>query len=184
MGDYTFNAGHPDLSQPHPGYADATTPIWNFDWHINSNFDGSSDFPNVAALTYRIDIDFDPAAGATNFLSFNPVTGATDNSYGDNATLQGQGIEDNMPALHNVAQNSWNMEFFDAPASPFTFDPNIPGEYTFQLTALDGANVVSSVSVNVVVNAVPEASSLLAVGLAGASSAAVLWLRKKRVAAA
>jgi hypothetical protein len=70
------------------------------------------------------------------------------------------------------------MEFYDAPASSYTFNPNVGGEYTIRLTALDGLNEVSSVSVNVLV-AVPEASSFLAVGLVGL----VGWCAKKRLGA-
>jgi hypothetical protein len=193
-GSYTFAAGSPDLSKPHSSWADATTPIWSFDWSINTNHDGSSAYPHVGDLTYRMDIDFNPGVGATNFLSFDPIYGLVpgklptdvlDHSFGDNSTGQGAGFEASTAGQYgsyltsyNVAQNSWNMEFYDAPASSYTFNPNVGGEYTIKLTALDGLNEVSSVSVNVLV-AVPEASSFLAVGLVGL----VGWCAKKRLGA-
>jgi hypothetical protein len=196
-GTYTFAAGHPDLSKPHPSWADATTPVWNWDWSINTNWDGSSSYPSVSSLHYQMQIDFNPGSGVggTTFLSFDPINdlgSQPDHSFGNNGTAQGAGVEANSPSSYttltmtnNLVQNSWNMEFFDSPASPYPFDANMPGDYTITLSALDGTNsVVASTSIDVVVQAVPEASSLLAVGLAGAGSLGLVWLRRKRAAAA
>jgi hypothetical protein len=188
-GTYSFNAGHPDLTKPRPSWADGTTPIWSWDWSINSNYDGGTG-SNIGGYTYRMDIDFHNGAGIQQFLSFDPISGlpfTPDNSFGNNSTATGGGVETSDPGTYagflttfNVAQNSWNMEFYDAPASTFEFNPEVGGEYTIALTAFDSGNLpVSSVSINVLVSAVPEASSLLAVGLAGLTSLGVVWMRKK-----
>jgi hypothetical protein len=184
-GTYSFSAGTPVIPGPNlPGWASMTTPIWNFEWSINSNFDGST-ANNLNDYDYLLEIDFDPGVGVTNFLSFDPINLAfADHSIGTNATASGAGVEAINPAdylmligANNLAQNSWNMEFFND--SPFdTFDPNAVGEYTIQLTAFPNGGGSALASVSVIIS-VPEArawlSGLLVCGVFGGVVAYRRW---------
>jgi len=169
-GTYDYVAGQP----PAGGFSFApnspSTAIWNFDWSVNTNFDGSTSL-NLDDLTYVLSIDFDPGVVATNFLSFDPINIASpnfgDHAIGTNATGNGGGtVAADRPAYlvllanNNVAQNSWNMEFFDG--GSFPFDGNDVGTYDFVLTAFSGSYQIASTSIQV--NAVPEPSSGLLMG--------------------
>jgi hypothetical protein len=65
---------------------------WNFDFSINSNYNGTGG--NISGFTFLLNIDFDPSTGA-NFLTINPLTALSDNAYGT-----------------NLAQNSEQLNFF------------------------------------------------------------------------
>jgi hypothetical protein len=62
---------------------------------------------------------------------------------------------------NNVAQNSWNMEFFDS--ASFPFDGRTPGIYDFALSASDatGAELART---EIRINAVPAPATLLLFG--------------------
>ncbi|MGE0745144.1 MAG: PEP-CTERM sorting domain-containing protein [Rhodospirillales bacterium] len=179
-GSYNFFAGHPTAPQGF-GFAQppTTTPFWNFEWSVNTNFDGSVAGRNLDDLYYRIKIDFDPGAG-TNFVSFDPIiVSLADHSIGTNATASGAGMEAAdavayaaLIASNNLAQNSWNMEFFNQ--APFldgnnmtpVFDPLAYGTYTIMLQAFsDEARTTELASVSIDINAVPEPGTLAAFGL-------------------
>ncbi|MBX2851655.1 MAG: PEP-CTERM sorting domain-containing protein [Phycisphaeraceae bacterium] len=177
-GTYTFQAG------PAPtGFSwqqnSPTTPVWSFDWSVNTNYDGNG--ANLDTLTYEIGIDFDPGAG-TNFLSFDPITGVNgatgtvqwDHGIGTNATGNGDGtsISNNaddaagyatLIADNNLAQNSWNYEFFNN--TPFDgFDPNDTGVYDLYIIASDLNGEVARVDVSIQVVPEPTSLALLAIG--------------------
>ncbi|MGY5451724.1 PEP-CTERM sorting domain-containing protein [Agarivorans sp. MS3-6] len=158
-----------------------STAIWNFEWSINSNFDGSG--ASLDSFNYLLQIDFDPSAG-TNFLAFDPInSGAADHALGDNTTANGAGISDptnyaaNIASLH-LAQNSWNMEFFDG--GPYTFNALDAGIYDIVLTAYDGQTELASTSIQVINASVPEPQTLFTMSLA---LCALGWMRRKRSAA-
>jgi hypothetical protein len=109
-------------------------------------------------------MDADPTLG-TNFLSFDPINlPYADHNIGDNTTTESFNkfiAADptqyaSLISEYNVAQQSWNYEFFDDPASfPGTplefFDADAPGVYDIYLKAFDGATEVASVTIQVVV---------------------------------
>src|SRR5690349_16605974 len=69
-GTYSFEAGAPTRGA---GWVNpATTPFWNVDWSINTDFDGAHPARKLSSLTYQIGMDFDPGPG-TNYLVFDPI---------------------------------------------------------------------------------------------------------------
>lgn len=169
-GDGTYN---------HATGAPASNPNrarWNFEWSINTDYLGTSG-RKLDDLTYLLEMDFDPSLG-TSFVFFDPINlPFADHSIGDNSTGNGAGQEAVDPGTYatliadnNVAQQSWNLDFFDNP--PF-FDPNADGTYTFVLTAFLGSEEIAATSIDVIVGAggtaVPEAATLglFGLGLAG-----------------
>lgn len=158
-GDYLFDS---NISS-----APANKAMWNFDWTINSNFDGNGG--NLNTYSYAIGIDLDPTA-ATNMLSGDPIGPLSDAAFGDNSTGNGAGTVGFAPLLafsNNIAQNSSNYGF----ALPFTFFALGDGLYTVSLSAFDGGTLVSSVSINVIVAPaavpLPAGLPLLVVALGG-----------------
>jgi len=142
-GSYSFQAGLPPTGF---GFApgSTSTAIWNFEWSINSNTNGAGGV--LSSLTYELGIDFDPSAG-TNYLIFDPINLAApnfaDHSIGNNSTTN---LNDSIATDHtsylnlidnnNLAQTSWNIEFFDN--NPiYEFDANNTGAYNFYLMFLD-----------------------------------------------
>jgi hypothetical protein len=181
-GTYTFPAGQPVGGGFGFAPGSPSTAVWNFEWSINTNYDGSTSL-FLDDLTYRIGIDFDPTVG-TNFLAFDPIhVPVWDHSIGTNATASGAGVETNVPATYaaliasnNLAQNSWNIEFFDDAGAGFPFDANADGHYKFTLAAFDssGAEVArTTIQIQNGAAPVPEPSAtlLFAVSLAVAGRA-------------
>ena len=177
-GTYSFDAGLPPTGF---GFAPNSTSsaVWNFEWSINTDHDGSTGL-FLDDYSYLIEIDFDPGTG-TNFLAFDPVNQTfADHAIGTNATGNGGGAKATDAATYaaliganNVAQNSWNMEFFDDAGGGFPFDGRTQGIYDFRLTAFDG-NGARVASVGIQVETVPEPATvaLLGLGLAGVAGAA------------
>ncbi len=157
-GTYTFPAG---------AGAGPSDPVWNFEWSVNSDYDGGSG-DKLTNFTYLLEIDYDSGPG-TNFLAWDHISSPTqpipwatpvdptfyDHAIGTNATANGGGTAASDPASYaallganNVAQNSWRHSFFNQ--APFDgFDPNDTGAYNIRLTALNGATVVAQVSIQV-----------------------------------
>lgn len=141
--------------------------FWNFDYSINTNFNGSGTTFGAAAsagLTFRIDIDIDPTAAVNpSTYSFDPLTWG-DTSFGTNSTLSGQGLEfPAAPAGDNVAQNSLNYGFSgpgDFPGLQAATNNFGSGLYTITLSAFDSTNTLVGAS-SIVVNAVPEPTAAL-----------------------
>jgi hypothetical protein len=168
-----------------------TTPVWSFEWSINTSFDGSSQLM-LDDFTYQIQLDFDPSA-ATNFLSFDPISPASspagywDHSIGTNATGNGAGVEATdaasylaLIAANNVAQNSWNYEFFNDGVWDI-FNPQAVGTYTIVLSAFDlSGALVASTNIDIVTTPIPAALPLLLTAVGGMG---LFGWRKKRAAA-
>ncbi|OYP37267.1 PEP-CTERM sorting domain-containing protein [Rhodopirellula sp. MGV] len=184
-GTYTFETGQPVGGGFGFAPGSSSTAVWSFDWSINSDFAGLTG-NNLDAFEYLMEIDFDPSAGE-NFLAFDPINVPSpdfaDHAIGTNATGNGMGVNAadrtgylNLLANNNVAQNSWNMEFFDDAGAGFGFNANVDGIYTIRLSALDGGNVVASSSIQVISQTVPEPSSMAIFGF----GALGLLVRKRR----
>jgi hypothetical protein len=176
-GTYSFAAGQPAGGGFGFAPGSSSTATWNFEWSVNSNFDNSTGL-FLNELSYELGIDFDAGVGK-DFQTFDPINQAdADHSIGDNSTASGDGEESNganYAALiggNNLAQNSWNMEFFDNGAFPF--DANTDGTYDIYLLARDlQGGEVSRVDIQVIVGngtlevAEPGVLAILGLGLAG-----------------
>ena len=168
---YTFRRGNPptgfgfDPNNP-------TTPVWNFEWSINSDYNDTSG-DKLDDFKYELSLDADSSAG-TNFESFDPINdqnpGANnqvqwDHGIGNNSTGNGGGTKilndsdsdddgyGNLIADNNVAQNSWSYEFFNDSGKLTSFDPNDVGTYTITLSAFNANDekvAGSSININVV----------------------------------
>lgn len=176
-GTYSFDSGLPPSGF---GFApgSTSTAVWNFEWSINTDYDGTSGLA-LDELVYTLEIDFDPGLGV-NFQSFDPINVPfADHSIGDNTTAQGGGAEaadaatySALLAGNNLAQNSWNMEFFDNAMYPF--DGRVNGIYDIRLSAgYAGAAPLASTSIQILVG-VPEPGTVFLMG------AALMGLRVSR----
>ena len=155
-GTYSFDAGLPPTGFSWaPG--SMSSAVWNFEWSVNSDFSGQ-DLNVLSTYRYVLGMDFDPGVGE-NLFTFDPVNVAcSDNAIGDNSTASGDGTSVLIGACrstdltvadaasadykglidnNNLAQNSWNMEFFDDAPNGFAFDARIDGQYDFYLAAFD-----------------------------------------------
>ena len=141
-----------------------TANRWNFDFTVNTNYDGSGT-NNLDQYTYEMGLDSDPGDG-TEFLVFDPITPNTlplgqaffDHSIGTNVTLNGAGAEATdepsyavLLANNNVLQQSWRNSFF--PISPLdTYNPDSPGTYNVYLIVKLGGVQVARTDIQVIIN--------------------------------
>jgi hypothetical protein len=155
---------------PADGNAPGNRAFWNFEWSINTNLDGTGQNA-LNAFTYQIAL-FKVNADGTNTadaLTFDPINQTyADHAMGTNATTAATKViaanasqyATNISTL-NVAQNSWNYDFFDGQAGTAleNWNPNVAGTYIIRLTAFDsaGAEVLSN-SINVHVVPLPPAA--------------------------
>jgi hypothetical protein len=192
---YTFRAGTPPT-----GFSFAlnspTTPVWNFEWSVNSDFAGTGGL-NLGDLVYELRLDGDPGAGTLFTDVFDPINLAfADHAIGDNTTGNGGGtVAPNaagyagLIANNNVAQNSWSYEFFnDGPgalAQLTGFDPSVPGSYRIELEAFDrtGASLAET-AINVTTIPVPGTVVLFGAALAALGAGLGSRRRARRASAA
>ncbi|HEY8518064.1 MAG TPA: hypothetical protein VIS07_21350 [Candidatus Binatia bacterium] len=160
-GTYTFTAGI---------FGGTEHPQWNFDWSINTNYDGTGG--NLDEYTFELAIDYDPGAG-THFLAWDHVSfplaavphdppsmqpgGFHDHAMGNNATPNGGGAQATDQASYaallqnnHVAQNSWRLTFFDGPGFPFS--ANATGTYDVVLTAFKNGVEMAQVGIEILVD--------------------------------
>ncbi len=158
-------------------HAPANRSIFNFEWSINSNTNGTGTALN--GLSYMIDIDTNPSAVGGFWVSYNPLSFLSTGYYlGTNASPAGgapfrSGGTGNLSAF-NLAQNSVNFGFL-----PGT---NLgSGQFTIRLSAFRPGNVpYASTSINVLVDVpapipLPAGLPLLCGALAG-----LAMLRRRR----
>lgn len=175
---FNYDGDHTYTFAAASGNAPANRSIWNFEWSINSDFDLNDGLGgSLDTFDYSMSIDVDPTAGVSA-TPFDPINVAfADHSIGTNATAAGQGVEASdansygtLIANNNVAQNSWNLGFFTG--NPPAFNPQLPGLYTIELSALNNGASIASTSIDIKVFApvpVPAALPLMvgALGLMG-----------------
>lgn len=156
---------------------------WNWEFSINSGG------VNLNAFDYYVGVDLDPSQ-AILYTTVNALTFWTDNSYGNNATLNGQGVEgtsglpDNYASTFNIAQQSQNLVF--AGGNPF-----LDATYDYVLFAVasgggSGGAHLAETHITVVVGnggaSVPDSGGSLA--LLGLSLAALSGYRLRQRARA
>ena len=123
-----------------------STPLWSFDWSVNSDYDtGNSTGKTVGDFTYELKLDADPGKKKKD-TKFDPITPnlvapAFDHAMGDNGGfLDGNPVNyvTNLTSM-NVAQNSWNYEFFNDIGTSLgqLFNPAVDGNYVISLKAKD-----------------------------------------------
>jgi hypothetical protein len=119
---------------------------WNWEFSIDSGSVNLSD-----DYDYYIAVDVDPSECA-DYVVINALTSFNDNSYGTNATANGQGTEGTAAALagsNTIAQNSQNIVFAGG-------DPDLDATYDYELWAVaqgddPTGNRIVSVAIKVVV---------------------------------
>jgi hypothetical protein len=143
------------------------TPKWNYEWSVNTDYDYSTGL-KVDAFVYELGLDSDPSS-KTSYTVFDNITPslvapAYDHAMGDNGTLNGGGDASPVSyltniATKNVAQNSWNYEFFNNLGTSLEhFDPSVPGEYTIYLKVKEPGSkgkTVAESRITVLVTAAP-----------------------------
>lgn len=180
-----------DTSNVNGTYSFATAPsprgLWNYEFSINSDVNSANGTTSLAASPYDfyLTVDQDPSQGFSG-VTVDPLTHWFDNSFGNNSTANGAGVEGLAAILgggNNLVQNSQNITFAGFagiggyPGGAELLAPN--ATYTYELFAVaKGAGVggarVAEVDINVVVGAggtaVPDSGAtalLLGLGVAG-----------------
>ena len=199
----TYNSNGAGLYEfdPSDGIAPADRSLFNFDWSVNVNQDGTAVDQFLDDFTYLLSIDFDPTAavGVTNgvdLVEFDPISlgpgSPWDHGLGDNSSTSptfakqyvaadaggSRGLNYG-PAIaaYSVAQNSWNLGFYE----PVGFDPQTEGLYTITLSVLSGATTLSSASIDIRYGAVAQAVPVpAALPLMGAGLAALSLIARRR----
>ncbi|MBE7636220.1 hypothetical protein GUA87_05150 [Sneathiella sp. P13V-1] len=159
---YTFEAGRA-ADTPSGAGQNPSRPLWNFEWSINTDFDGTSG-RKLNDVNYLLLASFTPTGGINQgTFAFDPInTAYADHALGTNLTtsatkiIAGSGSEyATLISQNNVAQNSWSMHWFDA-----LFDPTATGIYTLRLLANDVNGILADTSINIAVTAVPLPAAL------------------------
>jgi len=156
---------------------------WNWEFSINS---GGANLNN---FEFYVGADLDASQGIS-YSIVNALTFFNDNSYGNNATLNGQGVEgtafapDNLAMANNIAQQSQNLVFVGG-------NPFLNATYDYILYAVangggSGGAHLAETHITVVVGnggaAVPDAGSTFA--LLGLGMAALTGFRLRQRAQA
>lgn len=132
-------------------HAPVNRSIFNFEWSINSNTNGSGAALN--SLVYSIGVDTDPTFGVASQITYNPLSALSTGYYlGTNASGNGGaafrvGGTGNLGAF-SLAQNSVNLGFL--PGAKLG-----SGQFRISLSAFNATThaLVASTAINVIVDA-------------------------------
>lgn len=173
---------------PNQGNPPGNQAIWNYEWSINSNFNGEGG--NLNNFSYNISITGPGISTGILVNPYNPFSagilgvGARTSTVGTNDTVNGGGVNFTggctgsllnltcgaPPSNFNVAQNSYNIGFFPSPAD----DPQAEGLYSVTLSALSGGNTV--LSNTIFIEVVPEINGNALAHVLFGLGALKLWL--------
>ncbi|MFL6519628.1 MAG: hypothetical protein ACJ8NS_05355 [Chthoniobacterales bacterium] len=126
---------------------------WNYEFSINSDVTNGTN--PLSTYDYYLSADDDPSQ-CIRYTTVDALNYWMDNSYGNNGTANGQGVEGTavpLAATNNIAQNSENITFGDYPGGPQTLGN---ATYNYELYAVEkgaGPNGprLASVGITVVV---------------------------------
>jgi hypothetical protein len=163
-GTYNFDKSKNFCCQTGASCCNDSYADWNVDWHVNVDFEDPTTTTGLklSDFTYELSLDYDPSA-AQDAAVLDPITSngmfAPDHAIGTNTAIvpRGYNIATYQAILDSnyVAQQSWNLGFFDDdgpfPLTDRIFDPEAVGIYDFSLKALKDGVEVNSVSITVVV---------------------------------
>lgn len=158
-----------------PGMAvsDPTKPWWNFDWQF-----APGGLPQ-SAYTLKMDVDFDPAAGAANFVTISQSVSTGWTAQIINNPGGGQ-WSDSRPY---VVADSWNLgfAFWNTLGANPPYNPNTdPFEYEIKLTVIvDGVPIATDSIFAVSAAAVPEPTTWAMIGVVALGTGGYAW-RKRR----
>lgn len=157
---YFAQSGESPVSGAAGAPADPGKATWNYLYSVDL---GSRTFSEVSVL---VSIDFDPAAGNSNFFQFELVS-----------ALGAQGVDITGRSVFQDSQNL-GFAFWQAIGDPNIqpLNPFAPGEYFMSVAVFDNAtgDQLSAVGMTVVVVPLPTGGALATAGLA------VLALRRRR----
>jgi len=81
------------ILDPANGNQPANRSYFNFDWSVNTDFNGNGTGQSADDFTYKLFIDYDPSAAVGSVVSFDPINLAdADHTFGDNGTGNGAGV--------------------------------------------------------------------------------------------
>lgn len=164
---FNYDGGHTYTFNPADGNAPGNRAMWNFEWSVNTDTTGSTgdklnDFTYQLAM-FKVNADGTDINDAVAFDLINAPY--FDHAIGDNTTGNGNGVVAADPTAYatlignkNVAQNSWNYDFFDGAGALTGWDPNQSGEYIIRLTMFDGGTTVATTDITVNVVPLPTAA--------------------------
>ena len=140
-----------------PIFGGARGPF-NYEFSINSDTNDADGTDPLTTYDFYLSVDGE-SNQCVDYTTIDPLAHWGDNSYGNNSTANGQGVEGTKAALassNNIAQNSQNITFGDYPAGAFASPGPANATYSYELFAVAqaaGPNgpKLASVSITVVV---------------------------------
>ncbi|HUG12344.1 MAG TPA: hypothetical protein VMM36_15100, partial [Opitutaceae bacterium] len=170
---------------PSDGAGTYTFPVFGgprgpFNYEFSINSDVVAGLSPLSACDFYLAVDNDPS-GCVSYTAVKPLFHWVDNSYGNDATANGMGVEPTnllpdltavntaylgYPTTYSIAQGSQNITFGDYPGGGFVQPGPADATYNYELYAVasgDGPNGarLASVGITVVVGSGGAGPSLL-----------------------